>query len=57
MRVAVVLGLDGAGGVGFLLNQYMRLFQYQKVCTVILLILILVMLVDFISSRLRRAIL
>ncbi len=56
-RVAVVLGLGGAGGVGFLLTQYMRLFQYQKVCTVILVILVLVMLVDFISARLRRSVL
>lgn len=57
VRVAVVLGLVGAGGIGFLLTQYMRLFQYTKVLTVILVILALVMLVDFISSRLRKAVL
>lgn len=57
IRVAVVLGLVGAGGIGFLLTQYMRLFQYQKVCTVILVILVLVMFVDFVSSRLRKAVL
>jgi phosphonate transport system permease protein len=57
VRVAVVLGLVGAGGVGFLLTQYMRMFQYQKVCTVILVIMALVMLVDLVSSRLRKAVL
>lgn len=57
VRVAVVLGLVGAGGIGFLLTQYMRLFQYQKVCTVILVILSLVMLVDAVSSKLRRSVL
>ena len=57
VRAAVVLGLVGAGGIGFLLNQYMRLFQYQKVATVILVIMTLVMVVDFFSSRLRRAVL
>ncbi len=57
VRVAVVLGLVGAGGIGFLLTQYMRLFQYQKVCTVVLVILVLVMVVDAISQRLRRAVL
>jgi phosphonate transport system permease protein len=57
VRVAVVLGLVGAGGIGFLLTQYMRLFQYPKVATVILVILALVMFVDLISSRLRRAVL
>ena len=55
--MAVVLGLVGAGGIGFLLTQYMRLFQYQKVCTVILVILTLVMAVDFVSSKLRKAVL
>lgn len=57
VRVAVVLGLVGAGGIGFLLTQYMRLFQYQRVCTVILVILVLVMVVDFFSSKLRRSVL
>ncbi len=57
VRVAVVLGLVGAGGIGFLLTQYMRLFQYQKVCTVLLVILVLVMVVDFLSSRFRRSVL
>jgi phosphonate transport system permease protein len=57
VRVAVVLGLVGAGGIGFLLTQYMRLFQYPKVATVILVILALVMFVDLVSSRLRRAVL
>jgi phosphonate transport system permease protein len=57
IRVAVVLGLVGAGGIGFLLTQYMRLFQYQKVCTVLLVILTLVMIVDFFSSKLRRSVL
>ena len=57
VRVAVVLGLVGAGGIGFLLTQYMRLFQYQKVATVILVILVLVMVVDFFSSKLRRSVL
>lgn len=57
VRVAVVLGLVGAGGIGFLLTQYMRLFQYQKVSTVLLVILVLVMSIDFLSSRLRRKVL
>lgn len=57
VRVAMVLGLVGAGGIGFLLQQYMRLFQYPSVCTVVLVILGLVMAVDVISSKLRKAVL
>ena len=56
VRVAVVLGIVGAGGIGFLLTQYMRLFQYQKVCTLVLVILVLVMAIDAVSSRLRRSV-
>lgn len=56
VRVAVVLGIVGAGGIGFLLTQYMRLFQYHKVCTLVLVILALVMFIDAVSSRLRRAV-
>jgi len=57
VRVAVVLGLVGAGGIGFLLTLYMRMFQYQKVCMVLIVILALVMAVDYVSSRLRRSVL
>lgn len=56
VRVAVVLGLVGAGGIGFLLTQYMRLFQYQKVATLVIVILVLVMAIDAVSSTLRKAI-
>lgn len=57
VRVAVVLGLVGAGGIGFLLTQYMRLFQYTKVLTVMVVIMALVMFIDFVSARLRKAVL
>ncbi|MGZ3713500.1 MAG: phosphonate ABC transporter, permease protein PhnE, partial [Bdellovibrionota bacterium] len=57
VRVAVVLGLVGAGGIGFRLTQYMRLFQYHQVATVVLVILVLVMIVDFFSAKLRRSVL
>ena len=53
IRAAVVLGIVGAGGIGFLLQSYMRLFQYQNVCTVVLTILVLVMAIDFVSSKVR----
>jgi phosphonate transport system permease protein len=56
VRVAIVLGLVGAGGIGFLLQQYMRLFQYQKVLTLLLVIMALVMVMDWISTKLRRAV-
>jgi phosphonate transport system permease protein len=54
IRSAVVLGVVGAGGIGFLLQSYMKLFQYQRTCTVVLVILILVMGLDVLSTRLRK---
>lgn len=53
VRVSTVLGLVGAGGLGFLLISYMRGAEYAKVTVVIAAIVILVMALDAISSRLR----
>jgi phosphonate transport system permease protein len=57
IRGAVVLGIVGAGGIGFLLTEYMRLFMYQNVATVLLTILILVMGIDALSGWTRRRLL
>ena len=54
VRGAVVLGLVGAQGVGFLLQTYMRGAEYAKVTVVIVAIVTLVMALDAVSSRLRR---
>ncbi len=57
IRGAVVLGLVGAGGIGFLLTEYMKLFQYGNLATVLLTILVLVMSIDAISGYVRRRLL
>lgn len=54
VRGAVVLGLVGAQGIGFLLQTYMRGAEYAKVTVVIAAIVALVMALDAVSSRLRR---
>ncbi len=54
VRGAVVLGLVGAQGIGFLLQTYMRGAEYAKVTVVIVAIIVLVMGLDVVSSRLRR---
>lgn len=54
VRGAVVLGLVGAQGIGFLLQTYMRGAEYSKVTLVIVAIVTLVMALDAISARLRR---
>jgi len=54
LRAAFVLGLVGAGGLGFELMTYIRLFEMQKVCTVLIVLVVFVALVDLLSLRLRR---
>ncbi len=54
VRGAVVLGLVGAQGIGFLLQTYMRGAEYGKVTVVIAAVVTLVMCLDAVSSRLRR---
>lgn len=56
VRSATILGLVGAGGVGFLLNKYLALFQYRKLMGALILIIIAVTLIDRFSAYLRRKI-
>ena len=54
IRSSVVLGLVGAGGIGFLLTNAMRLFQYQEVLTVLIFVFIIVLVVEQTSSYIRE---
>ena len=53
IRAASVLGLIGAGGIGYLMNSSFRTFQYQEAAAIVLILIALVMVVDYLSSRLR----
>jgi phosphonate transport system permease protein len=53
IRAAAVLGFVGAGGIGFYIQTYLRLLNYPAAATVLLVLIGLVMIVDFTSSRLR----
>jgi len=54
IRAASVLGLIGAGGIGYLMNTSFRTFQYQEAAAIVIVLIALVMLVDYVSTRLRR---
>lgn len=54
IRSATVLGLVGAGGLGFSLIQTMKLFKYHQTATCILVIFLLVLVSDWICGKLRR---
>lgn len=54
IRAASVLGLIGAGGIGYLMNTSFRTFQYQEASAIVLVLILLVMMVDYASYRLRQ---
>jgi phosphonate transport system permease protein len=54
VRASLVLGLVGAGGIGFLINQSIKLFQFDVMLTQILIVLVMVVVVDNVSAVLRR---
>jgi len=54
IRSAVVLGLVGAGGIGFLLADNIKQFQYRNVSMILIVIVVLVMAIDAMSGRLRK---
>jgi phosphonate transport system permease protein len=53
IRAATVLGFVGAGGIGFYLQTYLRTIDYPAASTVLLVTVLMVMVVDAVSSRLR----
>ena len=55
-RASTILGIVGAGGIGFELLAAMRLFNYKEMTTILIIILVIVSLVDFISSSIRKKI-
>jgi phosphonate transport system permease protein len=57
IRSSVVLGIVGAGGIGFLLLDNVRQFQYQNVSLILVVITALVMAIDYLSGKLRKAVL
>jgi phosphonate transport system permease protein len=57
LRAATILGMVGAGGIGFELYSSLKLFQYEDTATCVIVILAMVMTADYVSSRLRARIL
>ena len=54
-RSATIIGIVGAGGIGLYLAETIRTFDWDKVAFIILMILGAVAVIDFASTRLRKA--
>ena len=56
IRMAAMLGIVGAGGIGYELQSSFRMFEYQKVSAIIIIIFITIFIIDHLSSYIRSKI-
>jgi phosphonate transport system permease protein len=54
VRSASVVGMVGAGGIGVVLFEVIRGFQYAQTCAVLIILIVTVSLIDLLSSWLRQ---
>jgi len=54
LRESLVLGIVGAGGIGFYIQTYVRSFQYDKAASVTLAVVIMVIAIEALNVALRR---
>ncbi len=54
VRSASVVGMVGAGGIGVVLWEIVRGFQYAETCAVMLIIIVTVSVIDLVSARIRK---
>ena len=56
IRMATMLGIVGAGGIGYELQSSFRMFEYERVSAIIIIIFITIFLIDHLSSFIRSKI-
>jgi len=55
VRSASVVGIVGAGGIGTVLWEIIRSFQYAETCAVMIIIIAFVVVIDLLSAQIRKA--
>ncbi|MFD2043870.1 phosphonate ABC transporter, permease protein PhnE [Ornithinibacillus salinisoli] len=55
IRASVVLGLVGAGGIGRVLDQQLGFYNYPNAMSIIIVIFVVVLVIEYISNKLREA--
>lgn len=56
IRASAILGMVGAGGIGVLIQTNLKLFKYQEACAIILVVIVIVLLTEFMTNKIRRMI-
>jgi phosphonate transport system permease protein len=54
VRISTIIGFVGGGGIGYLLNQRLRMFAYNQAGTALWAIVLVVWLLDFFSAEIRK---
>ena len=53
VRHGTVIGIVGAGGIGYYINTYMKFLQYDKVLALLMIIFVVVVVIDLMSMMVR----
>jgi phosphonate transport system permease protein len=56
VRMSTIIGFVGGGGIGFVLSQNIQLLRYRQASVMMLAIAVVVALLDYASSQIRRRI-
>ena len=56
VRMATMLGIVGAGGIGYELQSSFRMFEYERVSAIIILIFATIFIIDYLSAFIRSKI-
>ncbi|EGF91901.1 phosphonate ABC transporter, permease protein PhnE [Asticcacaulis biprosthecium C19] len=57
VRSSTILGLIGAGGIGFVLFENIKSFDYPVTAAIVIVIVVTVMLIDMVSAQIRKRLL
>lgn len=53
VRQSAILGIVGAGGIGFFIIQYIKFFEYGKAAVYLFVVLIVVLVIEWVSVKIR----
>lgn len=57
VRASAIVGMVGGGGLGFMIQKGLKLFQFKEVCMAIILVILIVFGTEWITSKIRERIL
>jgi phosphonate transport system permease protein len=55
VRASTIIGIVGAGGIGFYIGLYLEFWQYDRVLALLALVFMAVLLIDAVSGLIRRS--